>query len=91
MGGGVLKASGVDLLRIMVWGAASLVLTYVGLRTADSIDDLGHVVSELQTTVKTLEFKVEGLPPADLILRIEILEEKQQWDDNHHRIGHNGP
>ena len=62
-------------LATAVWSGAGLILASVGIWTGSTLQALSVSVSGLQHSVGLLEQKLVGLPPAELLLRVKILEE----------------
>jgi hypothetical protein len=65
------EKSGSDLIRTIVWSAAAVVLSYIGVWTAGTLEDLSDSVSGLKTSVMLLEQRITQLPPAEMIYKIE--------------------
>ena len=61
-------------LATAVWSGAGLILASVGIWTGSTLQALSVSVAGLQHSVGLLEQKLVGLPPADLLLRVSILE-----------------
>ena len=80
-----------DMLRSAVWAAAGMVLAWVGVNTAETMEDLTKEVGLLGRAIVKLESRVDGLPPKEMMLRIQLAEEEQkrlqlQIDRVEHRL-----
>jgi len=95
------KASGVDILRTVIWAGAGVVLGLVGIQTSNAMEELSETVTvlrreftgevtNLRIALERLSSKVEMLPPPDLLLRLEILEEHMREVDAQHRTNGKG-
>lgn len=69
--------TGSDLLQKILLAVGAFAVTAVGAWTAQTLGDLNDRVLVLSEAMIRLTAKVDGLPPRDLMLRIELLEKRQ--------------
>lgn len=83
---GMMSSGAVFQKMILTAGAAAIVT--VGAWTADTLRGLTVEVAALRLSMVTLATRVDGMPPRDLLLRVELLEKRQQLlDDRLTRMG----
>ena len=85
------KSSGFDIVRMVVWSGAGVILAWVGVQTAGTMQNLAQEVQQLRIALVRLEARVEKLPPPDLTYRIAAVERGLEKCEQHFQAGnHNG-
>ena len=77
-------------LILTVFSAVSSVAIATGRDTNQKLDDLGDAVRLLGLNLRVLEERVARLPPADVLLRITLLEKRMDNVELKHDEERNG-
>lgn len=69
-----LPESGADIVKLIIWSAAGILIAWAITTGADSVRQNSEKMDDLRVAIVKLEQKVSKLPPEVLLLRLDNVE-----------------